>query len=185
MQPRPEGGRSNAMSTVSSRCFQALRPSKPSGEESLKAEDARPGVHRCIQICLEKCSSTRVFLTAQQGTNGQQKLVFSELSPQPDSAPNRQALHLMACFNGSREQKQGWEVILGADQWGMLWAHTFAAEGASDTGGGRCPAFFKLFILGLILPAGSTSNTHTSSACHWQAVRQRVAMETGKCKIIT
>lgn len=67
----------------------------------------------------------------------------------------------------------------------MLWAHTFAAEGASDTGGGRCSAFFKMFILGLILPTGRTSSTHMSLACHWQAVSQRVAMETGKCKIMT
>ena len=46
------------VSALPSRCFQALRSSKPSGEESLKAEDARPGVHRPIQICLEKCSCT-------------------------------------------------------------------------------------------------------------------------------
>lgn len=30
----------------------------------------------------------------------------------------------MACFNGSRVQKQGWEATLGADQQGMLWALT-------------------------------------------------------------
>lgn len=180
------------VSTLPSRCFQALRPSKPSGEESLKAEDASLGVHRPIQICLEKCSCTADCSTGGKwSTQGYllradpaRQLLESSLCSQAP-APDRQPLHLTACFNGSREQNQGWEAILGAVQWETFWAHTFAAEGASDTGGGRCSAFFKMFILGLILPAASISSTHMSLACHWQAVSQRVAMETGKCKIMT
>lgn len=53
------------VSTLPSGCFQALSSSKPSGEESLKAEDGRPGVHRPIQVCLEKC-----YCTADCSTRG-------------------------------------------------------------------------------------------------------------------
>lgn len=191
MQSRPEGGKSNASEHSALEAFSSTE-AKQSGEESLKAEDARQGVHRPIQICLEKCSCTADCSTrGKWSTRGYrlravppQQLLASSLCSQAP-APARQPLHLMACFNGSREKKQGWKAILGADQRGTLWAHTFAAEGASDTGGGRCSAFFKMFILGLILPAGSTSSTHMSLACHWQAVSQHIAIETGKCKIMT
>jgi len=72
-----------------------------------------------------------------------------------------------------------------ADEQGHLRAQTFAAKGDPGAGRARCSAFFKMFILGLIMPAGSTSDTHMALACHRQAASQHAAMETRKCQVMT
>lgn len=87
------------LSALPLQCFQALRRSKPSGEESMKAGVARPGVPRPIQICSENCSA---LLTAQHGANGQQGVIVSEpsqldgcLSPIPSPSQATSALNGM------------------------------------------------------------------------------------------
>lgn len=75
----------------------------------------------------------------------------------------------------------GWE----ADEQGHLTAQTFATKRDSGAGRARCSAFSKMFVLGLIMPAGSTSNMHVALASHWQAASQRAAMETRKCQVMT